>query len=227
MDNNYSAKKQISITHTLDEAWSIMLANFGSICLLLFVFFLIVLLAAILVNFYADLLSYYFWTSDWGGYFFKEFMGTIATIATASTTLKLADGQQIGIRDLFSKLPLFFKILAGEILYLLAVMVGLICLIVPGIILAIRLSLFDLYIIDQGCGPIQALKKSWETLKGFSWSWLGFGILSFLIVLLGLLCLGVGLLFAWPTTVIARALLYRKLTRISLATLVSPPLERD
>ena len=221
MNDQFAAKKQISVTNALEEAWAIMLANFGSILLLLTVFLLFVLLTGGVIV----LLSNTLWTSGWGR-IFGHILGIVATIATANTTLKLADKQKIRIRDLFSKLSLFFHVLIAEFLYLLLICLGLICLIVPGIILAIRLNLFDLYIIDQGCGPIQALKKSWETMKGFSWRWLGFGILSLLIVLLGLLCFGIGLLFAWPTTVIARALLYRKLTHTTLTTFVIPPIER-
>ncbi|MCE5318527.1 MAG: hypothetical protein LLG04_14345 [Parachlamydia sp.] len=210
-----SAKKQISVTHTIEEGWKVMLANFGSILLLIFVFLILLLLITLLFSFLALLLENAGWHTDWVTYPGHMIINSLTALATANTTLKLADGQKIHIRDLFSKLPLFLRMLVANLLYLLAVVAGLICLIIPGIILAIRLNLFDLFIVDQGSGPIDALQKSYQTLRGYSWRWFGYLILSFLILLLGLLFFGIGLLLAFPTVAITRALLYRKLTRIN------------
>lgn len=206
MEEN-APKRQISVTHTIDEGWKVTLANFGSILLLMLVFAVVILLIAFIFSFLAALI----WPSDWATYPGQLIVNTLTSLAAANTTLKLADGQKLRISDLFSKLPLFFHMLLANILYFLAIVLGFICLVIPGIILAIRLNLFDLFIVDQGCGPIEALKKSFQTLRGYSWRWFGFLLLSCLILLLGLLFFGIGLLLAFPTVAITRALLYRKL----------------
>lgn len=207
--NEVFVKKQLSATDAIDRGWKITLAHFGSILLLTFIFGLTLLLIAFIFSFLTVLIA----PPDWATYPAQLTINTLTALATATTTLKLADGQKLRLSDLFSQMPLFFRMLIANILYLLAVLLGFICLVIPGVILAIRLNLFDLFIIDQGCGPIEALRKSYQTLRGNSWRWAGFLVLSFLILLLGLLFFGIGLLVAAPTVLIARALLYRNLIK--------------
>lgn len=208
-----SGKQHISVTHTIEEGWKVMLGHIGSILLLTLVFAVVILVIAFVSSVLLALFLPSGLSSDLATYPVQLVINTLTTLAMANTTLKLADGQKLRINDLFSKLPLFFHVLAANILYFLAILLGFICLIIPGIILAIRLNLFDLFIVDQGCGPIEALRKSYQTLRGYSWRWFGFLILSVLILLLGLLFFGIGLLLAVPTVAIARALLYRKLLK--------------
>lgn len=208
-------KNQISVTEALDKGWTITLAHFVSILLLSIAFLLILLLIASPLGIYSVLTATSLFDSGWAQFLLRETMGTATLIAIANCSLKLADGQNIHFGDLFSKLRFFFHVLIADALYILVVAIGLICFIIPGILFALRFGLYDLYIVDQGCGPIEALQKSWKTVKGYTWKWLGFAILTLLILFLGLLCFLVGLLFAWPTTVIARALLFRQLSRLT------------
>ncbi len=207
-----SAKKEISVTKSVEEAWAIMLSNLPAILLLLAVSIAILFLLAILLGLYSELLSTPLLGSKIARFVAKELISTVGVIAVATTSLKLADGQKIHIRDLFSRQGLFFHVLVAEFLYGALVLIGLLLFIVPGLIFAIRFSLYDLHLVDTGCGPIVALQKSWETVKGYSWRLVGFYLLSCLILLLGLLFFGIGLLLAWPTVVIARTLLFRKLS---------------
>jgi len=125
--------------------------------------------------------------------------------------LRFCDGEKGEFSDLFSCYPLFFKYLVGSILYGLIVSLGLILLILPGIIWAIKFYFFDYLIIDKGLGPIDALEKSSEITRGIKFDLLSFGILIGIINLLGLLCLLVGLFVTIPITMVATAFVYRKL----------------
>jgi uncharacterized membrane protein len=106
---------------------------------------------------------------------------------------------------------LFFKYLFGSILYVLIFCAGLILLIFPGIIWGIKFGLFPYFIIDKGLGPIKALKASAKTTMGARWDLLGFGFVVSIISLLGVLCLVIGIFATIPTTMIAAALVYRRL----------------
>ena len=125
--------------------------------------------------------------------------------------LRFCDGEKGEFSDLFSCYPLFFKYLIGSILYGLIVVVGLILLIIPGIIWAIKFQFFDYLIIDKGLGPIDALEKSSEITSGIKLDLFSFAILIGIINLVGLLCLLVGLFVTIPITMVATAFVYRKL----------------
>ena len=125
--------------------------------------------------------------------------------------LRFCDGEKGEFSDLFSCYPLLFKYLVGSILYGVIVLLGLILLIIPGIVWAIKFQFFDYLIVDKGLGPIDALEKSSEITRGVKWDLFIFDILIGIINLLGLLCLVVGLFVTIPMTRVATAFVYRKL----------------
>jgi len=85
-------------------------------------------------------------------------------------------------------------------------------LIIPGIILSIRLSFFDYFIVDRNSKIIESLKKSWEITKGNTWNLFLLYLLLGLINFLGALALMIGLFWSIPTTMLAQAFVYRKLS---------------
>lgn len=126
-------------------------------------------------------------------------------------SLKFADNDKAELGDLFACLPMFFKYLGGSILYGLIIIGGLILLIVPGIIWAIKFCFFGYFIIDKELGPIEALKRSSIITKGAKWDLFLFGLLTIGINILGVLALLIGLFATLPTTMVAYAFVYRKL----------------
>lgn len=94
------------------------------------------------------------------------------------------------------KLPLRtygYFILVSFLTYII-VYIGILCCIVPGIWLAIRLAYAPLWVLDHpDCTLEEALKGSWQMTRGHFWNIFGLGICSSLIACLGLLvcCIGV------------------------------------
>jgi uncharacterized membrane protein len=88
---------------------------------------------------------------------------------------------------------------------------GLVLLIVPGIILAIKYVFYDYLIIDKELGPLEALRESSRITGGVKWQLFIFMLLVFLINFAGILFFGVGLLLTIPATTIATAYVYRRL----------------
>ena len=93
-----------------------------------------------------------------------------------------------------------------------AVIVGLILFIVPGIIIGIKLQFASYLVVDKNMGVVDALNKSSEMTKGIKMNLFLFGILLFLINVLGFLALIVGLLVTIPLSMVATAYVYRKLS---------------
>jgi len=138
-------------------------------------------------------------------------LSVVLTIGLIRIGLLLVDGKKGSFNDLIKDYPLFLKFLAGSIIYGLIVLGGLLLLVVPGIIWAIKFHFWQYLLVDKGMGPIEAIKKSGELTQGVKWGLLKFGLVMFLVTLGGLLALVVGLLVAMPVTFIAMVYLYRKL----------------
>jgi uncharacterized membrane protein len=128
--------------------------------------------------------------------------------------LSTIDGKSSKVSDVFKKFNfiLILKYIASSIIFFLIFLVGLLLLVVPGIIFAIRFSLYPYILVDKNVGPIEALKESWRITKGNALRILVFNIYALGITILGLLALVVGLLVAIPITNIGLAYIYRKLS---------------
>lgn len=104
--------------------------------------------------------------------------------------------------------------MAIGLLMALAVGLGMLLLIIPGIILGVGLSMAYYIAIDRPeLDAPDVLKASWELVwkGGHFWKVFGFMILAVLLSLLGLLCLGVGILFTTPMVLVGQAALYDEL----------------
>jgi len=106
----------------------------------------------------------------------------------------------------------FWKFLGASILVGLAIGIGFVLLIVPGVIAAIFFMFSTLLVIDRDLGPIDAMKESMRIGLGHRWSLLGLIVLLSLIALVGVLALFVGVLVAMPVAALAFVHAYRMLS---------------
>jgi hypothetical protein len=78
-----------------------------------------------------------------------------------------AEGKEASLNLIIKKLPLSFKYFGFSIIYVIAVTVGLLALIVPGIYLAARFVLAPYLMIEnESLGLFDALKLSGDKMKG-------------------------------------------------------------
>jgi hypothetical protein len=136
----------------------------------------------------------------------------IFSLGLIKISLKICDEEKPKFSDLFSQYRLFFRYFFASVLEGLITLFGFILLIIPGIILSIRLGFFDYLIVDKNSRIIESLKKSWEITRGNTWNLFLFYLLLGLINVLGFLALIVGLFWSIPTTMLANAFVYRKLS---------------
>ncbi len=132
-------------------------------------------------------------------------------------SLEFLDKKKPKFSDLFYVKPLVNFILASLIRGVVTV-IGFILLIIPGIIFLIRLQYVTYLIVDKNLPPVEAVKKSWEMTKGNTWNLFLFGILLFLVNVLGAIFLLVGLFVTVPLTMLATTYVYRKLLLHSKAS---------
>ena len=112
----------------------------------------------------------------------------------------------------------FFNYLVAGIIFGIAVFVGLLLCIIPGIIVAVVFMFFGYGIVQQpDLGAVDSLKRSAEITKGYRWQLFGLAILLALINFVGLLACGVGILFTYGISAIAIAYAYKTLSGQAVA----------
>lgn len=126
-------------------------------------------------------------------------------------SLKFCDQEPARYGELLSAYPLLLNYVAGSIIYGIMVAIGLIFLIVPGLYLALKYQFYGYLIIDQGKGPVEALRLSAALTEGVKWNLVLFWLMLAGINILGILALGVGLIATIPLSWMAIAYVYRRL----------------
>lgn len=122
--------------------------------------------------------------------------------------LKAVRNEPFKTYDMFMAFQNIWSVVFASILVSIIVGIGIVLLIVPGIIFACRLAFVPYLVMDQKMEAIEAVKKSWEMTKGYTWTIFGMAVMSFFIAIAGLICLGVGLFPAYIWIESAFATLY-------------------
>jgi uncharacterized membrane protein len=127
-----------------------------------------------------------------------------------SICLKITDEGSARFGDLFEPLPLFFNFVGAMILMHIAIGIGLIFLIVPGIFILAILFFVPYVVVDEKRGILQSLARNMELTKGIRLQLFLFILVLIVVNVLGVLALGVGLLVTFPVTYLASAYVYRR-----------------
>ncbi|MDX2414004.1 MAG: hypothetical protein QNK33_02325 [Bacteroidales bacterium] len=87
----------------------------------------------------------------------------------------------------------YLHIILSSLLVFALVFIGIIFLIIPGIIIGCRLAFVSYLVMDKKHDPITAIEESWRLTKGYGWTIFAMGLVSFFIILFGLLLLIIGI----------------------------------
>ena len=123
--------------------------------------------------------------------------------------LKAVRGESFRVQDMFFAYQQFGNVLLANILVCLIVIAGFIMLIVPGIIFACKLSFVPYLVMDEKMEAAEAIRKSWEMTKGYSWTIFWMGVTSIFVFIGGLICFIVGIFPAMIWISMAFACIYR------------------
>jgi hypothetical protein len=156
----------------------------------------------------------YNWTNGWTSNGITEVISFIvsALISCAEIVTLLAGlrGKKIDFSSAFKLgFPMWGRMLLLNLLVGISVIGGLILLVVPGIWIALRLSLAQYYLVDRQMGVMDAYKASWNDTKGELgkiWGVIGVIILMVLpsLTIIGIIATVYLLFMFWP----AMAMLY-------------------
>lgn len=139
--------------------------------------------------------------------------GNVVTVGAAGVRLGVYRGQKLRFVDLFSGLKRYGRNVGTMALYTLFISLGFCVFFVPGII--VSLGLFEVPFLladDPTISGMDAIRKSWNDMKGHKGELFGFG-LSFLgwFLLTGLTLGVLGIFYVGPYYSIAEAGFYHEL----------------
>lgn len=128
--------------------------------------------------------------------------------------LRLIRGQKFSIDVLFEAKRFIVPIVLIQFATQFAVMAGMLACIVPGIIVAIGLSMSSIVAIDHGLKPLDALSASWEIANGRKLDIFIMMIALFCLNIVGMLACGAGLLVTVPMSAGSLCLFYTSIARV-------------
>jgi uncharacterized membrane protein len=198
--------KKFSIGEAIRFGWETMKGNIGFFIVLIIVAGLIENIPGTIGNFAKDfpLISLLLFFAGW-------LLGFVVQMGLIKVSLKFCDGIKGKLDDLLSSFNLLLNFIGASIVYSLIVFGGTLLLIVPGVIWAIKFSLFPYFIVDKGMGPIEAIKASGNATTDEKMHLFLFGLALGGINIAGALVFIVGLFATIPTSMVAYAYVYRTL----------------
>ncbi len=215
-------EKHFSISDAVSFGWDAMKNNLGFFIPAVLILWVVGAIPGAIqsLNYYMSAAA----ASAWGTIFgiVSFVVGIFINMAQIRIGLKFCDGDVADFPDMISDYQKFLDVLVGSILYILIVIAGLILLIIPGIYWAVRYHLFGYLILDQGYGPVDAIKRSGELTRGVWWHLFAFGLTILGIYILGFVACCVGVLFAIPVIIVAIAYVYRTLLAATPESSVAP-----
>lgn len=146
---------------------------------------------------------------------FDAIVSLMVGISIASISLLIVRDQSFTFADLVNPLLSYkrvLKTLALTAIYGLAVVIGTILFIIPGIYIAVRFKFFPYVVIENENASLKDLiKMTYKLSAGHFWILFFFLILATILNILGGLAFVIGLVVTVPVTVFASAYMYIKL----------------
>ena len=211
---------RFSISEALNYGWTAFKNKIGFFIGFVIVFFLI----SFIPSYFA---ARFFPHPSFLGFIFRIIAWLIGLyLGMAATRIALdiydrgdADLNRLG--ELGSDFPSY---VGGKFLFGIIVAIGTLLLVIPGIIVSLMFLYVGYLIVDRHMGPIEALKRSQAITNGVKWPLFLFGLIVIILNIIGLACLGIGLLVSIPITMMASAYVYRQLSPAAsaAASIVTP-----
>ena len=131
------------------------------------------------------------------------------TLGLTRVGLNMVSGKPVSIGMLFGEGRLLLRAIGATIIFSIVFVIGLICLIAPGIYFALRYGQFMNAIVDRELGIMDALSYSSSLTTNNKGNILLLGLLGIVIMIAGMLALLVGVFFAIPVVWMSSMVAYR------------------
>ena len=192
-----------TISETFSKAWKVVKANIWVLVGLI--------IGYSIISFTLTILSGRSLTFNIVSAVFSLIIGGLFGLGYLRNLFQALDGEEPQFSAYGQESRKLLKYIASSIVYSIIVTIGIILLIIPGIYLGIRLQFYSAFIVDEDCGAIESLKRSWEITKGQELPLFLLSLVLILISIIGMLLLGVGIFVAVPVIYTMYLIVYRVL----------------
>jgi hypothetical protein len=111
--------------------------------------------------------------------------------------LKAMRDEEAELRVLFDGFKKrYLDIVLANLIVFALVMIGMVMLIIPGIIIWCRLVFVPYLVMDKNLEPMKAVEKSWHMTRGHGWTIFFMGVISFFLIIGGLIVFIFGILIS-------------------------------
>lgn len=204
-----SVRPQFSISEALSFGWKIMKSNFLLLLMLIGIHFVL----AVGEEFIHEVIQPQDFLTQFMLHIGRFVIQALFMLGTYNIMLKIVEKKKAKIRDLFSVSYLLPQYIIAIIIKVLVILVGFLLFIIPGVFWSVRFQFSSYIIIDEKVSPFEAIRRSSQITKGNWWKLFFFNIVLVLINIAGAICFLIGLIVTIPTTMLASAYVYRKLSR--------------
>ena len=195
----------------IKETKSILKGNYNKVIV---PFFLLAITSGVLQN--QDIISSIY--SDYGVFSGAVYsvlvlvVGSVIAVGLASFSLSIIEGQ-MDINKLKDGLSIVNKAFIFYVLYIVIVVLGFICLIVPGIIFSLMFSqVYYILCKDPEIGVIDAFKKSAAMMNGHKWQYFKLSLRYGFYFFLSIFTLFIWALWLFPQMYTSYALFHKKVS---------------
>ena len=142
------------------------------------------------------------------------FLATLVLLQGARRImLDIYEKNESHLSQLYSQCDVFSVIILATLFYALIVILGTICIILPGIYLSAKHGLYAYALLDdKTLGPIEALKKSSQITKGFVNHLCLYSIIWIILLYLSIISFVLWIVVV-PVLMLAEAYIYRQITQ--------------
>ena len=124
---------------------------------------------------------------------------------------RLIDDEHVEVTDLFNNFRPFLSYFVAYFLYAIAVILGTLLFVIPGIFIAVRFQFYPYFVLDGTHSSIFALQKSYYLTENLTLDLFLFGLSVIGLNIAGVFFLGIGIIFTYPLTTMATAMIYKSL----------------
>ena len=195
----------------IKETKSILKGNYNKVIV---PFFLLAITSGVLQN--QDIINSIY--SDYGVFSGAVYsvlvlvVGSVIAVGLASFSLSIIEGQ-IDINKLKYGLSIVNKAFIFYVLYIVIVVLGFICLIIPGIIFSLMFSqVYYILCKDPEIGVIDAFKKSAAMMNGYKWQYFKLSLRYGFYFFLSVFTLFIWALWLFPQMYTSYALFHKKVS---------------
>lgn len=147
---------------------------------------------------------------------------SIAGASLTKITLKSIRGEQVDFSDAFSGLPMALPAIGLTILSMIAGAVGVLACCIGSLLVYGLLMLSMPYMIDQKLSVIEAMRRSFETMRPHMWIGMLLYLVYSLVMSLGIFACVIGVIVTFPVYYIIPTLVYRDLAMPRMPVAPSP-----